>query len=123
MGYEPKFAVFTRVRIVDRGRLEEFARTWKYHHPLAPEQMAFAGSEVIVGKVGMYHGGTSSMNSPAYRATGTRSCSKLSPSRLARSWSFRSPTHFVLSPLARPRRCAPARGRPGRSPPPSWRIA
>lgn len=45
------------MRIVDRGRLEEFARTWKYHHPLAPEQMAFAGSEVVVGKVGMYHGG------------------------------------------------------------------
>ena len=57
MGYEPKFRMFSKVRIVDRGRLEEFARTWKYHHPLTPEQMAFAGHEVYVGEVSAYHGG------------------------------------------------------------------
>ena len=57
MGYEPKFPVFTRVRIVDRARLEQFARSWKYHHPLTPEQMAFAGAEATIGEIGTYHGG------------------------------------------------------------------
>ena len=49
--------MFSKVRIVDRERLEQFARTWKNHHPLMPEQMAFAGREVDVGAVSAYHGG------------------------------------------------------------------
>ena len=56
MGYEPKFPTFSKVRIVDRERLEEFARTWKNHHPLFPEQWEFAGGEVYVGEISVYHG-------------------------------------------------------------------
>jgi hypothetical protein len=49
--------MFSKVRIVGRERLEEFARTWKNHHPLTPEQMTFAGREVYVGEISVYHGG------------------------------------------------------------------
>ena len=45
------------MRIVDRVRLEEFRRIWRYHHPLADEQMPFSGSKAQVKSVVFYHGG------------------------------------------------------------------
>jgi hypothetical protein len=47
----------TRVRIVDRAALEVFRATWRFHHPLAEEQLEFGGCEALVRKVGYYHGG------------------------------------------------------------------
>jgi len=46
-----------RVRIVDRPALERFRRDWRYHHPLEPEQLTFAGAPATVNDVGFYHGG------------------------------------------------------------------
>ena len=45
------------MRIVDRVRLEEFKRIWRYHHPLADEQMPYSGSTAHVDSVSFYHGG------------------------------------------------------------------
>ena len=45
------------VKIAKQGALEEFMRTWKYHHPLQPEQVEFAGRIGEVESYGFYHGG------------------------------------------------------------------
>ena len=38
--------------------LDEFKqRSWRYHHPLTVEQLAFAARTAVVQKVGFYHGG------------------------------------------------------------------
>ena len=55
--YDEQFPVGTRVQIVSRERLEEFKRAWRYHHPLADEQLAFAGRQTTVREVAFYHGG------------------------------------------------------------------
>jgi hypothetical protein len=55
--YEASFPSGSRVRIADRPVLEEFLKSWSFHNPLKPEQLAFAGRVVNVAKVGFYHGG------------------------------------------------------------------
>ena len=55
--YNADFPVGTRVRIKDRVSLEAFMRDWKYHDPLLPEQVAFAGRVTAVKQLGYYHGG------------------------------------------------------------------
>ena len=55
--YNEQFPVGTRVQIVPQERLDEFKRSWRYHHPLTVEQLAFAGRPAVVRKVGFYHGG------------------------------------------------------------------
>jgi hypothetical protein len=57
-GYDPaKFKNGSKVQIASRQRLEEFLRTWQYHHKLQPEQLAFADRATTVKSSGMYHGG------------------------------------------------------------------
>jgi hypothetical protein len=55
--YKENFPVGSTVRILDSDALDQFARTWKLHHQLEPEQMPFAGKRAVVAKVGFYHGG------------------------------------------------------------------
>jgi hypothetical protein len=55
--YKEKYPPGTFVRIVDRSSLEEFRQTWRYHHPVASEQLEYAGSTAKVASVGFYHGG------------------------------------------------------------------
>jgi hypothetical protein len=55
--YKENFPVGSSVRIADSQRLEEFRRTWKYHHKLDPEQLKHAGEIGEIEKVGFYHGG------------------------------------------------------------------
>ena len=55
--YKEEFPAGSTVRIVDRQRLEDFARDWKLHNPLKPEQLGFAGLEARVTTVSFYHGG------------------------------------------------------------------
>ena len=55
--YKEKFPIGSTVRIVDAWRLKEFQQTWKFHHKLNPEQLAYAGKVAEVDKVGFYHGG------------------------------------------------------------------
>jgi hypothetical protein len=55
--YKEEFPVGTRVRVADRDSLEEFARTWKLHHPLEAQQLERAGTAAVVASVGFYHGG------------------------------------------------------------------
>jgi hypothetical protein len=55
--YKEDFPVGSAVRIADTRQLEEFLRTWKYHHKLTPEQLRYAGKTAQVEKVGFYHGG------------------------------------------------------------------
>ena len=55
--YKEAFPEGTRVRIADRAFLDDFKRTWKYHHKLRAEQLGFADQITTVKKVGFYHGG------------------------------------------------------------------
>jgi hypothetical protein len=55
--YKEAFPVGARVRIGSRAVLGTFARDWKLHHPLQPEQMKYAGTQATVKSVGFYHGG------------------------------------------------------------------
>jgi hypothetical protein len=56
--YDPtKFRQGSKVRVADRAILEEFLRTWKYHHKLQAEQLEHAGKIARVKNSGMYHGG------------------------------------------------------------------
>jgi len=55
--YKADFPVGTSVRVASRRDLEEFARSWKYHHQLAPEQIEFADQLAEVEEVSFYHGG------------------------------------------------------------------
>ncbi|MEW6251003.1 MAG: hypothetical protein AB1716_10180 [Planctomycetota bacterium] len=55
--YQESFPVGSRVRIAGLSVLEEFRRTWKYHHALQPEQIEHAGREAEVERVGFCHGG------------------------------------------------------------------
>jgi len=55
--YREEFPVGTRVRIKQAADLDEFRRTWNLHHPLANEQMQYAGQIATVSSVGFYHGG------------------------------------------------------------------
>jgi hypothetical protein len=45
------------VQIVDHDHLEKFKRTWRYHHPLSEQQLAYAGHVAEVTSVDFYHGG------------------------------------------------------------------
>ncbi len=54
--YLADFAVSTKVCVADRATLERFKNEWKSHHPLAPEQLEFAGKVAIVQAIGYYHG-------------------------------------------------------------------
>ena len=55
--YNEKFKKGSRVRIIEREKLERFAKEWKYHNPLQDEQLRFAGQITIAEAVGFYHGG------------------------------------------------------------------
>jgi hypothetical protein len=55
--YKEDFPVGSTVRIADASRLQEFQRTWQYHHKLNPEQVGYAGQIAEVEKVSFYHGG------------------------------------------------------------------
>ena len=55
--YKEDFPVGTKVRIVEKEKLQEFLRTWQYHHKLGREQLDYAGRIAEVEKVSFYHGG------------------------------------------------------------------
>jgi len=55
--YEADYPVGTLVRVRDRNYLEGFRERWHLHHPLALEQLDFAGRRTAVKSVDYYHGG------------------------------------------------------------------
>jgi hypothetical protein len=55
--YNAEFPAGTLVRVVSRPQLEEFMETWRFHHPLTQDQIAYAGLRGRVADVGFYHGG------------------------------------------------------------------
>jgi len=57
VGYDEKYPAGTAVRIASLESLQTFNREWKLHHPLADEQLRFAGTIDAVRTVGFYHGG------------------------------------------------------------------
>ena len=57
VAYKEKFLVGSKVHIANVVQLQEFLQTWKYHHKLNPEQLAYAGQIAEVEKVSFYHGG------------------------------------------------------------------
>jgi hypothetical protein len=61
----PRFPKGSQARIADRATLEEFMKTWEYHHKLRPEQVAYADRIATVVEVGWYHGGD-----PVYKLDG-----------------------------------------------------
>jgi len=55
--YDPaKFRQGEVVCVIDRTALEEYVRTWRWHHPLRPEQQMHAGAAARVRRSFMYHG-------------------------------------------------------------------
>jgi hypothetical protein len=55
--YSERYPVGSAVRIASLQQLQEFIRTWKFHHALIPEQLKYAGMVTVVQAVGYYHGG------------------------------------------------------------------
>lgn len=55
--YAATFPKGSRAQIVSLRTLEDFQRSWRLHHPLDPEQLAYAGQTAVVADVGYYHGG------------------------------------------------------------------
>lgn len=55
--YNEEYPVGTIVRIAERNELENFRKTWKFHHPLKAKQLAFANKTGKVKEVSFYHGG------------------------------------------------------------------
>src|SRR5690349_7841938 len=55
--YRAEFEIGEKVQIADREFLLNFISEWKYHHPLQPEQLAYADQIASVQSVGFYHGG------------------------------------------------------------------
>ena len=55
--YHPEYPIGSTVQVVSKEKLEKFLMDWKYHHPLEPFQLDFAGARTIVSEVGFYHGG------------------------------------------------------------------
>ena len=55
--YEALFDVGSAVRIQSTGKLQEFRSSWKFHHQLMEEQLAFGDRLATVETIGFYHGG------------------------------------------------------------------
>jgi len=55
--YSERYPVGSPVKIASLKDLEEFMKTYKYHHALVPEQLRYAGMLTIVRAVEYYHGG------------------------------------------------------------------
>jgi len=55
--YKEAFPSGVEVRVAERAFLEDFVATWKYHHKLQLEQLAFADRVAKVEAVSFYHGG------------------------------------------------------------------
>jgi hypothetical protein len=56
--YDPaKYREGALVKVVPRSNLEAFQTSWKLHHPLQSEQLAYAGRTAKVLKSLMHHGG------------------------------------------------------------------
>ena len=55
--YKPLFEIGTTVRIQSLDALKAFRDSWKFHHPLQEEQLAFADERAAVAWIGSYHGG------------------------------------------------------------------
>ena len=57
LAYQEKFPKGTTVRIANRIFLEDFLKTWKFHHKLDLNQLNYADKIARVESVGFYHGG------------------------------------------------------------------
>ena len=55
--YEAEFPAGTLVRVAGIEALQTFQASWRWHHPLVPEQLRFAGQQARVTEVSYYHGG------------------------------------------------------------------
>jgi hypothetical protein len=55
--YHPLFPAGTPVRVASRAVLEEFKRTWHYHHALHDDQLKYADQVFEVARVDIYHMG------------------------------------------------------------------
>jgi len=73
--YAELYAVGSEIRIADLPELERFRATWRFHHPLSPEQLPFAGQSATVRAVSYYHGGDVLYELIGALASGTSSVS------------------------------------------------
>jgi len=84
--YKEAFPAGTEVRIADREFLDDFVATWKYHHKLQSEQLAYAGRVTKVEGVSFYHGGD-----PLYKLVGLPGCGTSNVYGLSERLSLRNP--------------------------------
>lgn len=55
--YKEEFPAGSTVEIISVEELRAFASSWKFHHPLSPDQIQFGGRSAEVKAVCFYHGG------------------------------------------------------------------
>jgi hypothetical protein len=55
--YKAEFPKGSKVKIADRACLEDFRKSWNFHHKLEPTQLDYANQIAKVKSVGFYHGG------------------------------------------------------------------
>jgi hypothetical protein len=55
--YKEEFPRDSTVQVADRGFLENFLQTWRFHYELEPQQLNYASKIAKVKSVGFYHGG------------------------------------------------------------------
>lgn len=55
--YHALFEVGASVRIESLAVLEAFRNSWKFHHPLTVQQLAYADHSATVATIAYYHGG------------------------------------------------------------------
>lgn len=55
--YSAEYDVGSCVRILTEAALSNFMGAWRFHHPLQPSQLRYAGRTARVRSVSFYHGG------------------------------------------------------------------
>ena len=57
MPYTATYSEGAVVMIAPLAELEQFRNSWRFHNPLRPKQLEFAGRSGLVRSIGYYHGG------------------------------------------------------------------
>jgi hypothetical protein len=57
MIYKADYPKGTLVKIASLRDLQEFRESWRFHHPIQPEQLTHADQISLVNSISFYHGG------------------------------------------------------------------
>jgi hypothetical protein len=54
--YREEFPKGTKVKVINRAKLERFRESWNLHHKLEAQQLDYADRAAVVESVAFYHG-------------------------------------------------------------------